>query len=118
MCDDCAVTMTYHKVQHLLRCHYCGKTQRITRKCPNCGDTDLARIGAGTQRVEEEIDAYFPGARTLRMDLDTTSSKNAHHNILDQFSRGAADILIGTQMVAKGLDFARVTLVGQCQIAF
>ncbi len=112
MCSDCAVTLTYHKVQQQLRCHYCGKTEQITRRCPQCGGADLARIGAGTQRVEEELDAYFPEARVLRMDLDTTSGKNAHHKILDQFGRGAADVLLGTQMVAKGLDFARVTLVG------
>lgn len=112
MCDDCAVTLTYHKVQHHLRCHYCGKTQKIMRKCGNCGGTDLSRLGAGTQRVEEEIEAHFPTARLLRMDLDTTSTKNAHHKILSQFERREADILIGTQMVAKGLDFGRVTLVG------
>ena len=112
MCEDCAVTMTYHKVQHHLRCHYCGKTQRIMRKCAHCGGTDLSRLGAGTQRVEEEIEAHFPTARLLRMDLDTTSTKNAHHKILGQFGRREADILIGTQMVAKGLDFGHVTLVG------
>ena len=112
MCDDCAVTLTYHKVQHHLRCHYCGKSSKIMRRCENCGGTDLSRIGAGTQRVEEEIEAHFPNARMVRMDLDTTSTKNAHHKILDQFGRGDADILIGTQMVAKGLDFANVTLVG------
>ena len=112
MCEDCAVTMTYHKVQHHLRCHYCGRTQRIMRKCGNCGGSDLSRLGAGTQRVEEEIEAHFPTARILRMDLDTTTKKNAHHNILSQFGRREADILIGTQMVAKGLDFGYVTLVG------
>lgn len=112
MCEDCAVTLTYHKVQHHLRCHYCGKTQKIRRRCLNCGDTDLSRIGAGTQRVEEEIEAHFPTARVLRMDLDTTSTKNAHHKILSQFGNREADILIGTQMVAKGLDFGFVTLVG------
>ena len=111
-CDDCAVTLTYHKAQHHLRCHYCGTVKKFVRRCGQCGGTDLARLGAGTQRVEEEIEAHFPSARYLRMDLDTTSGKNAHHKILDQFGRGAADILIGTQMVAKGLDFSRVTLVG------
>lgn len=111
-CFDCAVTLTYHKVQHHLRCHYCGQTQRLTRKCPDCGGTDIARLGIGTQRIEEELEAQFPTARILRMDLDTTTGKNAHFKILDQFARGEADILIGTQMVAKGLDFGRVTLVG------
>ena len=112
MCEDCAVTLTYHKVQHHLRCHYCGRTQKIARKCVNCGGGDISRLGAGTQRVEEEIEAHFPTARILRMDLDTTTRKNAHHTILSQFGKGEADILIGTQMVAKGLDFGLVTLVG------
>ena len=112
MCDDCAVTLTYHKAKHNLRCHYCGKTAPFMRRCKECGSTDMARMGVGTQRVEEELEAHFPQARTLRMDLDTTTEKNAHYTILDQFGRGQADILIGTQMVAKGLDFARVTLVG------
>ncbi len=111
-CTDCAVTLTYHKVQHHLRCHYCGQTQRLPRKCSDCGGTDISRLGAGTQRIEEELEAQFPQARLLRMDLDTTTGKNAHFKILDQFARGEADILIGTQMVAKGLDFGRVTLVG------
>ncbi len=111
-CEDCAVTLTYHKVHHHLRCHYCGQTQRLPRKCPECGGTEISRLGAGTQRIEEELEAQFPEARLLRMDLDTTTGKNAHFKILDQFARGEADILIGTQMVAKGLDFGRVTLVG------
>jgi primosomal protein N' (replication factor Y) len=112
MCSDCAVTLTYHKVQHHLRCHYCGKTERISRRCPQCGGTELSRLGAGTQRIEEELEAHFPQARLARMDLDTTSGKNAHFKILDRFARGESDILIGTQMVAKGLDFGNVTLVG------
>ncbi|MEM8487132.1 MAG: primosomal protein N' [Bacteroidota bacterium] len=111
-CDDCAVTLTYHKVHHHLRCHYCGQTQRLPRKCPDCGGTEITRLGAGTQRIEEELETQFPQARLLRMDLDTTTGKNAHFKILDKFARGEADILIGTQMVAKGLDFGRVTLVG------
>ena len=111
-CSDCAVTLTYHKVQRHVRCHYCGKTERLNRRCPQCGGAHITRIGAGTQRVEEELEAQFPNARVLRMDLDTTTGKNAHFKILDQFARGQADILIGTQMVAKGLDFGRVTLVG------
>lgn len=112
MCSDCAVTQTYHKVQHHLRCHYCGKTARVPRKCPQCGGIELNRLGAGTQRIEEELEAYFPEARLARMDLDTTSAKNAHYKILDRFAKGESDILIGTQMVAKGLDFGNVTLVG------
>ncbi|MFQ5569190.1 MAG: primosomal protein N' [Rhodothermales bacterium] len=111
-CFDCSVTMTYHKPKRQLRCHYCGRTQRMLSACPQCSSTDLGQLGTGTQRVEEELERHFPGATILRMDLDTTTRKNAHHKILDRFGRGEADILIGTQMVAKGLDFSRVTLVG------
>ncbi|MEZ4699995.1 MAG: primosomal protein N' [Rhodothermales bacterium] len=111
-CTECSVTMTFHKAHNHLRCHYCGRAQRLPRTCGQCGSTELRRLGAGTQRVEEELAAYFPDARVLRMDLDTTTRKNAHHLLLDRFGRGEADILVGTQMVAKGLDFGRVTLVG------
>ncbi len=111
-CRDCAVSLTFHKSHRHLRCHYCGLAEPLPARCPACGSPDLARLGAGTQRVEEELAEVFPGARVLRMDLDTTGRKNAHQKILDAFGRGEADILIGTQMVAKGLDFARVTLVG------
>ena len=111
-CSDCAVTMTYHKARGHLRCHYCGLAERLPRTCPECGADELTQIGTGTQRVEEELQERLPQARILRMDLDTTSRKNAHHDILDRFRRGAADVLLGTQMVAKGLDFPRVTLVG------
>ncbi len=111
-CRDCSVTMTYHKARRHLRCHYCGRTQRVPAACPECGAADLDLLGVGTQRVEEELAAVFPAARLLRMDLDTTGRKDAHHKLLAQFGRGEADILIGTQMVAKGLDFPRVTLVG------
>ncbi len=111
-CTDCSVSMTYHKAKRHLRCHYCGKTARLPASCAACGDPSLSQIGIGTQRVEQELKSSFPDARVLRMDLDTTSTKNAHHDILETFSRGQADILLGTQMVAKGLDFGRVTLVG------
>lgn len=111
-CTDCSVSMTYHKVKHHLRCHYCGLAQRVPLVCFTCGSQDLRQVGAGTQRVEEELDACFPTARIARMDRDTTSTRNAHRDILEQFDRGETDILIGTQMVAKGLDFRRVTLVG------
>jgi len=110
-CGDCSVTMTYHKSGHHLRCHYCGRTRRVPHQCPECGSGDLSQIGAGTQRVEEELDTAFPDASVLRMDRDTTSQKHGHHAILSQFGEGA-DILLGTQMIAKGLDFSRVTLVG------
>lgn len=112
MCTDCAVSLTVHKASRNLRCHYCGLAERLPRQCPECGGHDLRLLGSGTQRIEEEIAEVFPEARVLRMDLDTTSRKGAHRRILEQFGRGDADILLGTQMVAKGLDFPRVTLVG------
>ncbi|NNE47737.1 MAG: primosomal protein N' [Rhodothermales bacterium] len=112
MCPDCSVTFTYHKSIRRLRCHYCGRTQRPESVCPSCGAAGLQRLGAGTQRVEEELVATFPSMRILRMDLDTTGRKHSHHDILSRFGNGEADVLLGTQMVAKGLDFARVTLVG------
>ena len=111
-CSDCDVTFTYHKSKRHLRCHYCGKTARLPRTCPSCGSAKLSQLGTGTQRVEEELAEVFPEAAVLRMDRDTTSRKNAHHDILHRFGEGRADILLGTQMVAKGLDFSRVTLVG------
>ena len=116
-CRDCAVSLTVHNPRggaggRNLRCHYCGRAERLPSACPQCDDNELALLGRGTQRVEEEIADVFPEARTLRMDLDTTSRKGAHRRILDAFGRGDADILLGTQMVAKGLDFPRVTLVG------
>lgn len=112
MCPDCSVTLTYHKAKRHLRCHYCGRTQRLPRACPKCSAPQLKQLGVGTQRVEEEIAEVFPDARLLRMDLDTTSRKGAHHKLLRQFERHDADLLLGTQMVAKGLDFGNVTLVG------
>jgi len=111
-CDRCSVTMTYHQVQKHLRCHYCGAVRRPPIVCPECGGTAIRLQGVGTQRVEEEVVQTFPGARVLRMDLDTTARKGAHQKILDRFARREADILLGTQMVAKGLDFPHVTLVG------
>jgi primosomal protein N' (replication factor Y) len=111
-CTDCAVSLTYHKAKGHLRCHYCGRTARFPRTCPDCGSDALSQIGTGTQRVEEELADVVPDATVLRMDRDTTTEKHAHHRILERFRQGAADILLGTQMVAKGLDFGRVTLVG------
>lgn len=111
-CRDCAVSLTYHRSHRHLRCHYCGRVAAVPARCPECGAEALERVGAGTQRIEEEIREVFPEARTLRMDLDTTTRKGAHRAILEAFARGDADILLGTQMVAKGLDFPRVTLVG------
>ncbi|MFA6541970.1 MAG: primosomal protein N', partial [Bacteroidota bacterium] len=111
-CDRCSVTMTYHAPQRHLRCHYCGKIKHPPTDCPKCHGHRFEMRGFGTQRVEEELSLLFPDARILRMDLDTTTGKNAHEKILQQFGKGNADILLGTQMVAKGLDFPEVTLVG------
>ena len=111
-CDSCEVTMTYHASSDQLMCHYCGRKRRIRNVCPECGKTYLKQFGVGTQQVEAHVKACFPNARVLRMDLDTTRKKNAHLEIYEQFKNGAADVLIGTQMIAKGLDFENVMLVG------
>lgn len=111
-CRDCAVSLTHHRKDNHTRCHYCGYTVPMPKKCPTCNESTFALLGAGTQRIEAELEALFPDAVTLRMDLDTTSTKDAHFHILRQFGEGAADILVGTQMIAKGLDFPNVTLVG------
>jgi primosomal protein N' (replication factor Y) len=111
-CDQCNVTLTYHLTKKHLRCHYCGMVRPAPADCPQCHGPDLRLRGIGTQRVEQEITELFPAAKILRMDLDTTTRRGAHERILAQFGRGGADILLGTQMVAKGLDFGRVTLVG------
>lgn len=111
-CDQCNVTLTYHLSKKHLRCHYCGMVRQPPTECPQCHGPDLRLRGIGTQRVEQEIAEIFPAAKILRMDLDTTTRRGAHERILAQFGRGGADILLGTQMVAKGLDFGRVTLVG------
>lgn len=111
-CPDCSVSMVYHRPLNHLRCHYCGITKPPPRTCPECQGTELAFLGSGTQRLEAELAERLPDVRVLRMDLDTTSQKGSHNAILEQFGRGEADVLLGTQMVAKGLDFERVTLVG------
>ena len=112
MCDNCHVSMTYHATKKHLRCHYCGLVRRPALLCPQCGGADMRMHGVGTQRVEEELQTLFPEARIVRMDLDTTARRGAHDRILRQFGDRQADILLGTQMVAKGLDFPHVTLVG------
>jgi primosomal protein N' (replication factor Y) len=111
-CEHCQVTMTYHLSHRHLRCHYCGSVRPMPERCPSCQSPDLDVKGVGTQRVEQELAVTFPSARVLRMDLDTTSRKGSHDRLLRKFGSGDADILLGTQMVAKGLDFPRVTLVG------
>lgn len=111
-CGMCSVPMVYHKKENRLLCHYCGATQAPPpQTCPACGG-QLRYTGVGTQRVEEELQTRFPKARVLRMDMDTTQTKNSHERLLSAFARGEYDIMIGTQMVAKGLDFPRVSLVG------
>jgi primosomal protein N' (replication factor Y) len=115
-CPDCAVSYTYHQERggagERLVCHYCGRTAPAPAACPGCGGGRVAQFGVGTERLEEEIGRLFPGARALRMDRDTVSRKGAHERILDAFRDGAADILVGTQMIAKGHDFPNVSVAG------
>lgn len=111
-CPHCDITLTYHRTSRHSRCHYCGYAEREASSCPSCGSEHIRHFGTGTQRVEEELAKLFPGIRTIRMDVDTTSAKGAHEKLLSQFREGKADVLLGTQMVAKGLDFPKVTLVG------
>ncbi|HCT65263.1 MAG TPA: primosomal protein N' [Lachnospiraceae bacterium] len=112
MCTSCNVSYTYHSAENQLRCHYCGKKVEVPKICPECGSKYIKYFGTGTQKVEDEVHRYFPRARVLRMDMDTTKKKNSYKNILTTFGNGEADILIGTQMIAKGHDFPKVTLVG------
>lgn len=111
-CPSCSTTLTYHSASGRAMCHFCGASIKITGLCPECGSPHLYMESAGTQRVEEELHTLFPKARVLRMDADTTTTKNSHYRLLETFAKGRADILLGTQMVAKGLDFEHVTLVG------
>lgn len=111
-CPNCNITLTYHLSNRSVRCHYCNFTKRAPECCPQCGGIDILFQGIGTQRVEQEIRQAFPEARVIRMDLDTTTRKFSHDKILRDFSSGKYNILLGTQMVAKGLDFQNVTLVG------
>ncbi len=112
MCKNCHISLTYHVAGHRLRCHYCGYSKTAPEVCPKCGSPELTYKGRGTQRVEEELRSLFPHAKVVRMDLDTTVRKWSHDRILGAFGRHEYDILLGTQMVAKGLDFPSVTLVG------
>lgn len=111
-CDSCDVALTYHRQLEQLTCHYCGKSYEVPRSCPSCGSTELRAVGYGTEKVETELRSMFPNARTARMDLDTTRSRNAYERIITDFSQQRTDILIGTQMVTKGLDFDNVAVVG------
>ncbi len=111
-CPNCSVSLTYHKNKQQLRCHYCGFASGVLMQCPECEGQDLMVQGSGTQQIEEQIKTCFEKAELLRMDQDTTSRKNAHAELLQAFDRHEADILLGTQLVAKGLDFPNVTVVG------
>lgn len=111
-CPNCSISLTYHKFSDTLKCHYCGHTVSNYKVCPSCGSKYIRYFGGGTQKVEEEIKRLFPEASTVRMDIDTTGRKNSHSEILRKFGEEKIDILIGTQMVTKGLDFPDVTLVG------
>lgn len=111
-CPECNITYTYHAKEKSLICHYCGRQAEIPKHCPSCGSPYIRYFGTGTEKIEEETKKLFPKARVLRMDLDTTMQKGSHARILEQFGKGEADILVGTQMIAKGHDFPNVTLVG------
>jgi primosomal protein N' (replication factor Y) len=111
-CPRCSISLTYHAANNRLMCHYCGYSAPYEDTCPDCGAQNIRYAGCGTQKVEQELKLRFPGARVLRMDADTTAARNAHDRMLSAFGRGEYDILLGTQMVAKGLDFPGVTLVG------
>lgn len=111
-CDSCDISLTYHHDSGMLTCHYCGKSRKLDKLCPSCGSKYIKYFGIGTERLESEARRQFPVARTLRMDFDTTRRKDSHESIYRKFKNHEADILIGTQMVAKGLDFKNVTLVG------
>ncbi|WP_046175103.1 primosomal protein N' [Domibacillus indicus] len=111
-CPNCDVSMTYHRHRHQLKCHYCGHEEPSPNVCPECGSEHIRHFGTGTQKVEEELLKLLPEARIIRMDVDTTGTKGAHERLLKKFANKEADILLGTQMIAKGLDFPDITLVG------
>ncbi len=111
-CKNCDVSLTLHKSINLLTCHYCGYTYPIPTECPNCGSTELVGRGIGTERIEDQVSEIFPEARIARMDLDTTRTRNAYERLIADFSSGKTNLLIGTQMISKGLDFDKVSVVG------
>lgn len=111
-CDECEVSLCYHSRGHMMLCHHCGKRWAVPQACPSCGLGPMKQFGAGTQRVSEELERHMPGVSSIRMDADTTSTKDAHWHLLGSFRAGEAQVLIGTQMIAKGLDIPGVTLVG------
>jgi primosomal protein N' (replication factor Y) len=111
-CPRCDITLTFHRVTNEMKCHYCGFHSDVPQVCPECGSGHIRYFGTGTQKVEEELSKLLPESRVIRMDVDTTGRKGAHERLLDHFQAGNADILLGTQMIAKGLDFPNITLVG------
>ena len=111
-CRNCNIALTYHSYENKLKCHYCGYEEAIPKICPECGSNKIKYFGSGTQKVENEIQKLFPNATTIRMDIDTVTKKNSHELILNKFKEKNIDILIGTQMIAKGHHFPNVTLVG------
>ena len=111
-CPNCDVSLTYHKSMNVLTCHYCGYTERVPEQCPNCESKDIKGRGYGTEKIEDEIMEVFPDARIARMDLDTTRTKNAYERLINDFSAGKTNLLIGTQMVSKRVDFDHVSVVG------
>ena len=111
-CINCAVSLTYHQYRHAMICHYCGYREDLPNQCPTCSSKRIQTLGYGTEKLEEELKLFFPDAKVQRMDLDTTRSKSGYENIIEGFEQGETDILVGTQMVTKGLDFDRVSLVG------
>ncbi|MDP4105098.1 MAG: primosomal protein N' [Bacillota bacterium] len=111
-CPNCDISLTYHRATEQMKCHYCGYEGRVPATCPECGSEHIRYFGTGTQKVEEELGKILPAARVIRMDVDTTSRKGSHERLLTDFQEGKADILLGTQMIAKGLDFPNITLVG------
>lgn len=111
-CPNCDITLTYHKSSNTLRCHYCGYGTNLKKVCPECGEEAITALGIGTEKIEEQLLELFPNKKVIRMDFDTTSKKGSHEKIIKSFADGEYDILLGTQMVAKGLDFPNVTLVG------
>ncbi|AXH98654.1 primosomal protein N' [Sporosarcina sp. PTS2304] len=111
-CPNCDISLTYHRSTESLKCHYCGHEERVPLECPQCESEHIRFFGTGTQKAQEELFKLLPEARVIRMDVDTTNTKGAHERLLHDFGEGKADILLGTQMIAKGLDFPRITLVG------
>lgn len=111
-CKECDIALTYHGAQNILKCHYCGYTFKPPTVCPSCQSKYIKYFGIGTQKVEDEVKKLFPQGRIVRMDMDTTSTKGSHERIFEKMKKGSIDILIGTQMISKGLDFPNVTLVG------